>query len=116
MVPQGSSAPLETFAAPDAPFAGSSGTTGGDQPAWQTAPSISAPASTQQQPRMPTGIPSSGRSSSSVLAADQQLAGQGLALLPTAQKQQGGGDLHGAASSPEYEARFAPRVQAVLYP
>src|SRR3546814_2946815 len=56
MVQQGSSAPLETFAAPDAPFDGSSGTTGGDQPAWHAASSISAAASTQQQPSMPTEI------------------------------------------------------------
>jgi len=113
MVPQGSSAPLETFAAPDAPFAGSSGTTGGDQPAWQPAPSISAPASTQQQPSMPTGIPSSG--SSSGLAADEQLDGPVLALLTTAQQQQGGGDLNGAASSLERAQRIAPREPQVLY-
>ncbi|TDL97712.1 tetratricopeptide repeat protein [Stutzerimonas stutzeri ATCC 17588 = LMG 11199] len=110
MVPQGSSAPLETFAAPDAPFVGASGTLGGDQPAWQPAPSISAPASTQQ-PSMPTGIPSSG----SGLAADEQLDGPVLALLTTAQQQQGGGDLNGAASSLERAQRIAPREPQVLY-
>ncbi len=110
MVPQGSSAPLETFAAPDAPFVGASGTPGGDQPAWQPAPSISAPASTQQ-PSMPTGIPSSG----SGLAADEQLDGPVLALLTTAQQQQGGGDLNGAASSLERAQRIAPREPQVLY-
>src|SRR3546814_16355752 len=99
MVPQGSSAPLETFAAPDAPFAGSSGTTGGDQPAWQPAPSISAPASTQQQPSMPTGIPSSGRSSSSGLAADEQPDGPVLAMLTPSQHPPGRRDPKGAASS-----------------
>ncbi len=110
MVPQGTSAPLETFAAPDAPFSGASGATGGDQPAWQPAPSISAPASTQQ-PSMPTGIPSSG----SGLAADEQLDGPVLALLTTAQQQQGGGDLNGAASSLERAQRIAPREPQVLY-
>ncbi|MCQ4301577.1 tetratricopeptide repeat protein [Pseudomonas songnenensis] len=110
MVPQGSSAPLETFAAPDVPFAGSGGATGANQPAWQPAPSISAPASTPQ-PSMPSGIPRAG----SGLAADEQLDGPVLALLTTAQQQQGGGDLNGAASSLERAQRIAPREPQVLY-
>ena len=110
MVPQGSSAPLETFAAPDVPFSSSSGTASGSQPAWQPAPSISAPPSTPQ-PSMPSGIPSSG----SGLAADEQLDGPVLALLTTAQQQQGGGDLNGAASSLERAQRIAPREPQVLY-
>jgi len=110
MVPQGSSAPLETFAAPDVPFSASSGAASGSQPAWQPAPSISAPPSTPQ-PSMPSGIPSSG----SGLAADEQLDGPVLALLTTAQQQQGGGDLNGAASSLERAQRIAPREPQVLY-
>ena len=110
MVPQGSSAPLETFAAPDVPFSSSSGAASGSQPAWQPAPSISAPPSAPQ-PSMPSGIPSSG----SGLAADEQLDGPVLALLTTAQQQQGGGDLNGAASSLERAQRIAPREPQVLY-
>lgn len=110
MVPQGSSAPLETFAAPDVPFIGSSGTAGASQPAWQPTPSISAPVSAPQ-PSAPSGIPSS----RSGLAADEQLDGPVLALLTTAQQQQGGGDLNGAASSLERAQRIAPREPQVLY-
>ncbi|WAE51730.1 tetratricopeptide repeat protein [Stutzerimonas frequens] len=110
MVPQGSSAPLETFAAPDVPFSGSTSSSVGGQPDWQPAPSISAPPSTPQ-PSMPSGIPSS----NSGLAADEQLDGPVLALLTTAQQQQGGGDLNGAASSLERAQRIAPREPQVLY-
>lgn len=110
MVPQGTSAPLETFAAPDVPFPSSSGATDATQPTWQPAPSISAPPSTPQ-PSMPSGIPSS----NSGLAADEQLDGPVLALLTTAQQQQGGGDLNGAASSLERAQRIAPREPQVLY-
>ena len=110
MVPQGTSAPLETFAAPDVPFSGSTSSSVGGQPAWQPAPSISAPPSTPQ-PSMPSGIPSS----NSGLAADEQLDGPVLALLTTAQQQQGGGDLNGAASSLERAQRIAPREPQVLY-
>ena len=110
MVPQGTSAPLETFAAPDVPFSSSSGASDATQPSWQPAPSISAPPSTPQ-PSMPSGIPSS----NSGLAADEQLDGPVLALLTTAQQQQGGGDLNGAASSLERAQRIAPREPQVLY-
>jgi len=110
MVPQGTSAPLETFAAPDVPFSSSSGAFDATQPTWQPAPSISAPPSTPQ-PSMPSGIPSS----NSGLAADEQLDGPVLALLTTAQQQQGGGDLNGAASSLERAQRIAPREPQVLY-
>lgn len=109
MVPQGTSAPLETFAAPDVPFSSSSGASDATQPTWQPAPSISAPPSSQ--PSMPSGIPSS----NSGLAADEQLDGPVLALLTTAQQQQGGGDLNGAASSLERAQRIAPREPQVLY-
>ena len=110
MVPQGTSAPLETFAAPDVPFSSSSGASDATQPTWQPAPSISAPPSTPQ-PSMPSGIPSS----NSGLAAGGQLDGPVLALLTTAQQQQGGGDLNGAASSLERAQRIAPREPQVLY-
>jgi len=110
MVPQGTSAPLETFAAPDVPFSSSSGASDATQPTWQPVPSISAPPSTPQ-PSMPSGIPSS----NSGLAADEQLDGPVLALLTTAQQQQGGGDLNGAASSLERAQRIAPREPQVLY-
>lgn len=110
MVPQGTFAPLETFAAPDVPFSSSSGASDATQPTWQPAPSISAPPSTPQ-PSMPSGIPSS----NSGLAADEQLDGPVLALLTTAQQQQGGGDLNGAASSLERAQRIAPREPQVLY-
>lgn len=105
MVPQGTSAPLETFAAPDVPFSSSSGASDATQPTWQPAPP-STP-----QPSMPSGIPSS----NSGLAADEQLDGPVLALLTTAQQQQGGGDLNGAASSLERAQRIAPREPQVLY-
>ena len=48
----------------------------------------------------PTGIPRSGGSSGG-LSADEQLDGPVLALLTTAQSQQGSGDFNGAASSLE---------------
>jgi predicted Zn-dependent protease len=59
---------------------------------------------------MPSGIPSSGG-----LAADEQLDGPVLALLTTAQQQQGSGDLNSAASSLERAQRIAPREPQVLY-
>ncbi|WP_277053183.1 tetratricopeptide repeat protein [Zestomonas thermotolerans] len=58
----------------------------------------------------PSGIPQSGS-----LAADEQLDGPVLALLTTAQQQQGSGDLNGAASSLERAQRIAPREPQVLY-
>lgn len=59
---------------------------------------------------MPSGIPSGGG-----LSADEQLDGPVLALLSTAQQQQGSGDLNGAASSLERAQRIAPREPQVLY-
>lgn len=60
----------------------------------------------------PTGIPSA---SSGGLSADEQLDGPVLALLTTAQQQQGSGDLNGASSSLERAQRVAPREPQVLY-
>lgn len=103
MVPQGAvSTPLQTQPQPitssggltfDAPM----------QPATQGG--FSAPA-----PITPSGIPSGGG-----LAADEQLDGPVLALLTTAQQQQGNGDLNGASSSLERAQRIAPREPQVLY-
>ena len=62
-------------------------------------------------PITPSGIPSS----SSGLAADEQLDGPVLALLTTAQQQQASGDLNGASSSLERAQRVAPREPQVLY-
>lgn len=59
----------------------------------------------------PSGIPSS----SAPLAADEQLDGPVLALLTTAQQQQGSGDLNGASASLERAQRIAPREPQVLY-
>src|SRR5690606_9868288 len=106
MVPGGvSSAPLETY--PD----GSSSTPSTYEPA----PLSSAPLSTgdyqaPMAPSMPSGIPSGGS-----LAADEQLDGPVLALLTSAQQQQGSGDLEGASSSLERAQRIAPREPQVLY-
>lgn len=68
----------------------------------------SAPRSTSA----PTGIP---RSTGGGLSADEQLDGPVLALLTTAQTQQGSGDFNGAASSLERAQRIAPREPQVLY-
>ncbi|MDR2307882.1 MAG: hypothetical protein LBE53_11905 [Paucimonas sp.] len=59
----------------------------------------------------PTGIPRS----SGGLSADEQLDGPVLALLTTAQQQQGSGDFNGAASSLERAQRIAPREPQVLF-
>ncbi|MFZ3207015.1 MAG: tetratricopeptide repeat protein [Pseudomonas sp.] len=106
----GSSAPIQTFPAPGSPIGG--GVVGSEP--FSTAPVISEPAgggsSSVPPPSMPSGIPSSGG-----LAADEQLDGPVLALLTTAQQQQGSGDLNGAASSLERAQRIAPREPQVLY-
>lgn len=60
-----------------------------------------------------TGIPRSGAGGG--LSADEQLDGPVLALLTTAQTQQGSGDFNGAASSLERAQRIAPREPQVLY-
>lgn len=51
----------------------------------------------------------------SALSADEQLDGPVLALLTSAQKQYGDGDLNGAAASLERAQRIAPREPQVLY-
>ncbi|MDP3976529.1 MAG: tetratricopeptide repeat protein [Pseudomonas sp.] len=105
----GSSAPIQAFPAPGSPIGGAA-----DSEPFSTAPVISEPAgggsSSVPPPSTPSGIPSSGG-----LAADEQLDGPVLALLTTAQQQQGSGDLNGAASSLERAQRIAPREPQVLY-
>ena len=106
MVPQGSSAPLETFAAPPGVPRSSA-----PAPAPSGGAAWGAPVAPLASPPAPTGIPSSGGG----LAADEQLDGPVLALLTTAQQQQSSGDLGSAASSLERAQRIAPREPQVLY-
>ncbi len=74
---------------------------------------IAAMNSTPQSASAPTGIPRSAAAGG--LSADEQLDGPVLALLTTAQTQQGSGDFNGAASSLERAQRIAPREPQVLY-
>lgn len=111
MVPgaAGSSAPIQTFPAPDAPM----GSGGFNSQPLGTGPVTSEPLNSAgygMPAPAPSGIPSSGG-----LAADEQLEGPVLALLTAAQQQQGNGDLNGAASSLERAQRIAPREPQVLY-
>jgi len=107
MVPgaAGSSAPIQSFPAPSTPIGGEPLSTGPVTSEPLGSGGYSVPA-----PPMPSGVPSSGG-----LAADEQLDGPVLALLTTAQQQQGSGDLNGAASSLERAQRIAPREPQVLY-
>ncbi|MCG3644952.1 tetratricopeptide repeat protein [Pseudomonas putida] len=74
---------------------------------------IAAMNNTPQSASAPTGIPRSAAAGG--LSADEQLDGPVLALLTTAQTQQGSGDFNGAASSLERAQRIAPREPQVLY-
>ncbi|MEX6503984.1 tetratricopeptide repeat protein [Pseudomonas zhanjiangensis] len=105
MVPDaaGSSAPIQTFPAPNQNGAGIT-----SQPL--SVDPLGAGAYSAPAPVMPSSIPSSGG-----LAADEQLDGPVLALLTTAQQLQSSGDLNGAASSLERAQRIAPREPQVLY-
>lgn len=90
MVPPGNSAPLQTFAAPDAGIVGTVDSTPGATPQWDSGagavgtPSMGTPVPAAPAPA-PTGVPSSGG-----LSADEQLDGPVLALLTTARQQQSG--------------------------
>ena len=64
--------------------------------------------------KAPTGIPRSTPAPGG-LSADEQLDGPVLALLTTAQQQQGTGDFNGASSSLERAQRIAPREPQVLF-
>lgn len=120
MIPQGAgSSPIQTFPAGTGAAAISSGpiTPGPiDNEPFDIASMHSAPtpASTPSASRAPTGIPPSNAASSG-LSADEQLDGPVLALLTTAQQQQGTGDFNGASSSLERAQRIAPREPQVLY-
>ncbi|MCV4285425.1 tetratricopeptide repeat protein [Pseudomonas capsici] len=108
MVPGGGAGAGQTFSAPASQ---SSFTI--DTPPVAQQPVDPAPVSNYSMPSnpAPTGIPSG----SSGLSADEQLDGPVLALLTTAQQQQGSGDLNGASSSLERAQRVAPREPQVLY-
>lgn len=97
-----SSAPIQSFPAGSAPIESS-----GSQP-W-SAPGAASQGGYVAPAPAPSGVPSGG------LALDEQLDGPVLALLTTAQQQQSGGDLNGAASSLERAQRIAPREPQVLY-
>lgn len=102
MVPGGvSSTPIQSFPAGNAPMQ-----TGVSTQPWSASPPAVSGGFVAP---VPTGIPSGG------LAVDEQLDGPVLSLLTTAQQQQGGGDLNGAASSLERAQRIAPREPQVLY-
>ena len=73
------------------------------------------PSYQQQAPAAPVQAPSGIPSRNAPLAADEQLDGPVLALLTTAQQQQGGGDINGASASLERAQRIAPREPQVLY-
>lgn len=106
MVPGGaSSAPLQTY-----PDGSSSMPSSISSPPLSVGPISSAGSYAPSALSMPSGIPSGGG-----LSADEQLDGPVLALLSTAQQQQGNGDLNGAASSLERAQRIAPREPQVLY-
>ena len=108
MVPGGaaSSAPIQSFPVSSGPIVGSvSG-----QPGVAAGPGAAPlPVYPSVAPMAPSGIPGG------ALAADEQLDGPVLALLTTAQQQQGNGDLNGASSSLERAQRIAPREPQVLY-
>ncbi|SDI80114.1 hypothetical protein SAMN05216588_12510 [Pseudomonas flavescens] len=118
MVPGGGnpSAPIDTYSAPAGAPANGAGLTF-DEPPLSSEPLGSpnygsTPQSPSQQASVPSGVP---KASGGGLAADEQLDGPVLALLTSAQQQQTGGDLNGAASSLERAQRIAPREPQVLY-
>ena len=75
---------------------------------------IASMSSTPAASSAPTGIPRSNTAAGS-LSADEQLDGPVLAVLTTAQQQQGSGDFNGASSSLERAQRIAPREPQVLF-
>ncbi|WKN24593.2 tetratricopeptide repeat protein [Azotobacter vinelandii] len=118
MVPGGgaSSAPIQAYPAPGTSGSAASSvsqpitatTTIGGNTTGYSVPSGSS-----------SGVPgvnsAASNSASSALAADEQLDGPVLALLTTAQQEQGNGNLESAASSLERAQRIAPREPQVLY-
>lgn len=125
VMPQGGGEAPMTFAAPASTSAPIStgpitpGPTNSAPISTSTYNSAPAPVSNYSMPQTsnstsPTGIPRSNAASGG-LSADEQLDGPVLALLTTAQQQQGSGDLNGASSSLERAQRIAPREPQVLY-
>ena len=119
MVPGGSTAPIQTYAAPveTAPISANSApidtsSTVPPQTIYTAQPPVNTTYNAPPVPVAPSGVPSS---SGGGLSADEQLDGPVLALLTTAQTQQNGGDLNGASSSLERAQRVAPREPQVLY-
>ncbi|GAB3370755.1 tetratricopeptide repeat protein [Azotobacter armeniacus] len=112
MVPGGSagSAPIQTYPASDA---SGSVTPIVSQPI--TATTTPGSNTGYSMPSEPNGVPGGSSTSSGSLAADEQLDGPILALLTTAQQEQGSGNLESAASSLERAQRIAPREPQVLY-
>lgn len=99
---------VQTYAAPSAPIGGIK-TYSPEETQQPVIPSSNTPTSSSDSaPAMPIG-------GQARLAADEQLDGAVLALLTTAQQQQGNGDFNGAASSLERAQRIAPREPQVLY-
>ncbi|MEE4463690.1 tetratricopeptide repeat protein [Azotobacter chroococcum] len=111
MVPGGgaSAAPIQSY-----PASGVAGSVAPivSQPITATTPDGNAGYSV---PRAPSGAPGGSPAVSGNLAADEQLDGPVLALLTTAQREQGSGNLDSAASSLERAQRIAPREPQVLY-
>ncbi|HEK1010566.1 TPA: tetratricopeptide repeat protein [Pseudomonas putida] len=103
-----STAPISTGPATSAPM------TTNPNPIADEPFDIASMTSTPAANSAPTGIPRSGAASGG-LSADEQLDGPVLALLTTAQSQQGSGDFNGAASSLERAQRIAPREPQVLF-
>ena len=103
-----STAPISTGPATSAPMTTNPNPIA-DEP-FDIASMTSTPAATSA----PTGIPRSAAAAGG-LSADEQLDGPVLALLTTAQSQQGSGDFNGAASSLERAQRIAPREPQVLF-
>lgn len=108
---QSGSAPV----APAASAPSSISATGGFSQQTYQQPAQQQPSYQQQAPAAPVQAPSGIPSRNAPLAADEQLDGPVLALLTTAQQQQGGGDLNGASASLERAQRIAPREPQVLY-
>ncbi|MFC0711264.1 tetratricopeptide repeat protein [Azorhizophilus paspali] len=118
MVPGGGagSAPIQAYPAPGTSDSAASSVS---QPITATT-SIGGNTADYSVPSGPSsGVPgvnsAASSSASSALAADEQLDGPVLALLTTAQKEQGSGNLESASSSLERAQRIAPREPQVLY-
>lgn len=113
VVPQAATTPLQIS---NTPITTGPATWGNSTPP-STSTNFSNPPmpSSSMTPQPLPSVGSPGAKISSALNADEQLDGPVLALLTTAQQQQGSGDLNGAAASLERAQRIAPREPQVLY-